>query len=390
MRIALVLEKFDIRRGGAERSSYELAEALAGAGHEVTLLAGEVKVEQFESLPFGIIHLPVRAKTRTGWWRDFQRVLAEHLGKGDYDIVHSMVAVGGVDVFQPRGGSIRYSARRHALSYKGTISIAIKQALSCLNLARAARIRAEGKICRGHKGPILAALSSYVQEQFEGQYSMLPSRVRLIRSGIDITKLRNSRAKEQGEKLRKLYDQNGDLALFIFAAENLRLKGLSNLLYAAQRAVELRSTQRDFRMLVVSSGKFGRYYRLAQELELGNRVIFLGSTSQMPALLHMADAVVLPTYNDACSRMVLEGLAAGRPAITTRFNGAADFLGEGKYGIVLEDGEDAEELARALLTMCDKHEAKKRAMAIEADKLYEEVWVQRHARELVELYEEIR
>jgi UDP-glucose:(heptosyl)LPS alpha-1,3-glucosyltransferase len=387
MRIALVLEKFDLYRGGAERSSYELACGLAQAGHEVTMLAGAVKVDQFESLPFGIMHLPVEGKTRTGWWNNYQKVLREHLSKADYDIVHSMVPLAEVDIYQPRGGSISYSAMRHAESYKSKLAIRYKRTTAGMNRGRAAKIAAERKICTGSEGPVLAALSRYVREQFETQYSLPPERIRVIRNGIDIKAIRNRKVKEQGAKLRTLYDRDGQLALFLFVAENLRLKGLTVLLHAAQEAVKLRSSQRDFRILVVSSEMYAPYYQLAQKLDLGNHIIFMGITRHVPALLHAADAVVLPTYNDACSRIVLEGLAAGTPAITTRYNGAADFVGA-KHGMVLEDCEDARGLALALLTLCDRHEQKRRAMSIEADKLYHQVSVERHVRELVELYEE--
>ena len=106
----------------------------------------------------------------------------------------------------------------------------------------------------------------------------------------------------------------------------------------------------------------------------------------MPALLYMADAVVLPSYNDACSRLILEGLAVGRAGVTTRFNGAADFLGEGKYGLVIDRCDDVEALAEALLNLCDPQHQRQMSDAIASDDVCEQVSVHRHARQLMDLY----
>jgi glycosyltransferase involved in cell wall biosynthesis len=103
----------------------------------------------------------------------------------------------------------------------------------------------------------------------------------------------------------------------------------------------------------------------------------------------MCDAVVLPSYNDACSRLVLEGLAVGKPAITTRFNGACDYLGEGRYGCIVEPCDDVEALANAMLELCDPAKVQAMCQAIERDNLREQVSMHRHARELLELYRQI-
>jgi len=100
--------------------------------------------------------------------------------------------------------------------------------------------------------------------------------------------------------------------------------------------------------------------------------------------------VVLPTYNDACSRVVLEGLAAGKPAITTRYNGAAEFLGQGRYGCIVDQCDNVDELAAALLRICDRRQQQRMCQAVEADKLWQQVGMARHARELVQLYQSLK
>lgn len=393
MRIALVLERFDVGRGGAERSAYELGCALMGQGHEVTVLAGQVSMAGLESSPFAVMHLPVRAGSGASWWRRFQSALDEQLGKGGFDVVHSLTPTVRADVYQPRGGAAAFGAARHAWSY-GSWRRLWKQKTAGLNGARRARVAAERHLCEAADGPMVAAVSSYVAAQYESLYGLGPARVRVIRNGVDVKVIRNQAAMEQGRTLRGMMQRHGACTTFLFAAENLRLKGLGALLLAVRAVVDRQEQGQGegplFRVLVVSGEDFGPYYRRARQLGVEAYVAFMGSTQSMAALLHGADAVVLPTYNDACSRVVLEALAAGRPAITTRYNGAAEFLGEGRYGVVIEEPDDTEALAEALLGLCQGRTRQAMSAAMEADKVYEQVSMDRHARELVGLYATLR
>ena len=238
-------------------------------------------------------------------------------------------------------------------------------------------------------GPIVAAVSRYVAGQFERDYGLGAARIRVIGNGVMVEAFVSEQAQRQGEKLRKLYNPDGELTLFVFAAENMRLKGLGWLLQAVRRAKELNRDGRGFRVLIAGGENYVRYWHDCQKLGIGEQVVFMGTTQMMPAVLRMCDAVVLPSYNDACSRVVLEGLAAGRPAITTGYNGAAEFLGDGHYGIVIAECDDTEALAGALVRLCDEGECQAMRRAIEGDGVAEKVSMRRHAREMLEVYGEI-
>jgi UDP-glucose:(heptosyl)LPS alpha-1,3-glucosyltransferase len=390
MKIALVLEKFTISRGGAERSTYELACALAELGADVTLLAGKINTGDLDDLPFRTRQLDVKGTTRTQRWHSLERALTVHVSQNKYDVVHSMAPLFAADVYQPRGGSILHSGSRHIRSYNNPVPAAVKRATAWMNIGRRARINSERAICQRHDGPLLAALSEYVARQFRTDYGLPDERIRVIRNGVNTNRLRSEQAVSEGTELRSRYDCEGDLALFLFAAENPRLKGLGWLIRSAQQAAQqLTDPLRDFRIMVIGSGNFKSYRSLARQLRLDQRILFMGSTSHMPGLLQMCDAVVLPTYNDACSRMVLEALAVGKPAVTTAFNGAAEFLREGDYGFVIDRCDDVPALTDALLHLCDHNRQQQMCREIEADRLYEKVSMKRHARELLALYEQV-
>jgi len=388
MRIALVTERFDPARGGAERSAWELTHHLAAAGHDVTVVTRRLDAEPEAPRGFTLRIVDAKGPTRTAQWRHFAQAARRATQQG-YDLVHSLAPLVWADVYQPRGGSILHGARRHAASYACPLLSRLKSALGCLNRARQGRIAAERRLCHTPDGPLVLALSDYVADQFRRLYGLDGRRLRVVRGGIDVAPLRHDQAVREGHTLRQRLDPQGDLTLFLFAAENLRLKGLPELLHAAARVRQgpgPATLVPDFRLLVTSHENFAPYYRLAEKLGLDRRVIFLGATQAMPVLLHACDAVVLPTHNDACSRLVLEALAAGKPALTTRFNGAAEFLREGAYGHVIDAPARLLELADALRRLCRPEHRQTLAAAIARDRLWQQVSLTRHVEELQVVY----
>jgi UDP-glucose:(heptosyl)LPS alpha-1,3-glucosyltransferase len=104
-------------------------------------------------------------------------------------------------------------------------------------------------------------------------------------------------------------------------------------------------------------------------------------------LYHAADACVLASYYDPCSRVVLEALSAGLPCVTTRYNGAADVIEEGDNGYVVESPDDVSALADRMALLLDG--TRRRRMGEAGLALREEVSMARHAREMLVLYEEV-
>lgn len=386
MKIALVLDRFSLTRGGAERSMYELACALHDLGADVTLVAAAVDTTGLDPLPFQTVTLAPRGPTARSYWRSYQRTLADHCAVARYDIVHSITPVSSADVYQPRAGSVVHGAQRHFAAYENQLKIFFKRLATHLNRRRSLHAQAERDLCRPADGPIIAGISQYVIDQFKALYDLPDERLCVIRNGVNVDPLRSDETRARARKLRQLYDPDGNKTIFLFAAENYHLKGLSWLLRSAAQAA---AQDRDFQIMVFGEKNYELYYRQAQRFGLTGRVLFMGRTSQMPAVLQMCDAVVLPTFNDACSRIVMEGLAADKPAITTAVNGAAEFLNHGKYGIVIEGCSDVPTLSRALLDLCDPTRRRHLTAAIEADHVYQRVSITRHARELMSLYQQI-
>jgi UDP-glucose:(heptosyl)LPS alpha-1,3-glucosyltransferase len=127
--------------------------------------------------------------------------------------------------------------------------------------------------------------------------------------------------------------------------------------------------------------------RLATALGVLPRVRFVGTETPVRHWYAAADVLAHPTWYDPCSRVVLEALCAGLPVVTTRFNGAAEALTPGRHGEVIADPANAAELAGALARALAP--SVRAACLADAEPLRARLSMDRHARELQALYDEI-
>ena len=385
-RIAIIIERADVALGGAERSVTELAAALSEVGWTVDILAAKGA----EDRP----HVHVLCRDVPGKrisLRIFAQALQPHLAETHYGIVHSVLPLDFCDVYQPRGGTYAETLARHIASYRSRCQRGFKRVTALTNVRRTRLLRAERKLCGPAQGPVIAALSRYVADQFKKHYGTDDRRLVLIRNGVATNRPSpaETAARLRSQILSQLTIPNGsDPLLMLFAAHNFRLKGLDSLIRALHSA-GMTSCDRMPCLIVMGAGHASPYRRLAQRLGVEERVIFLGSSENVCDVLAVSDVGVLPTYYDPSSRFILEALAAGKPVITTAFNGATDHFVAGRHGLVIDTPDDVEALAQAIVHFADPGHAAKATEAIVADKLKETLSVGRVARELSALYESI-
>lgn len=386
IKTALIIERANIALGGAERSIVELCDALTELGAEVTLLAatGNSENKNIKVLCRG------NQNKRTSLAR-FGEALQNHFRDNQYDIIHSTLPFGFADIYQPRGGSYFEAMVRNAASFGNPIRRTIKRRTHFLNRRRTELLHAEKQICENENGPVVAALSEYVVKQFAEHYGLKPNRVMLIRNAVKIVSQQND---SNTEELRtKIYQSLNitdpqESVVFLFGANNFRLKGLDTILKALTLA-ERTDDGRRILVAVAGSGNIKKYSAMADKLGVAERVLFLDSLDGISGAMAICDVAVLPTYYDPCSRFILEGLAAGKPVITTVFNGAKDFIINEKHGIILEKPDNAAELAAAMKFYGQKSNAQQASDAIIDDKLNEDISIARHGCQMIELYKKI-
>lgn len=386
-RIAIIMERADIALGGAERSVLELAAALSALGPEVHILAAKGQRQSDN------VHILCRdtAGKRVGY-AAFADALRKHLAENHYDIVHSVLPFEFAHIYQPRGGTYIESIRRNAASYQSKPIEAFKTLTAFANVRRTTLLRAERRLCEQADGPAIIAISQYVAEQFKQHYAVPDRRLVVVPGGIrpfaqaDSAKADRLRAQIMTQLNIKEADQP---VFFLFVANNFRLKGLAALIRAMHMVAQRRTTRPAF-AIIAGRGKPHQYERLAKKLDVRTKIIFLGIIQRIQDALSISDVGILPTFYDPCSRFILEVLAAGKPVITTRFNGATDLFVKDRHGKVIDHPEDTAALAEAVAHFTDTNNIQAATQAIAADNLKEKISVNRVAKQLLSVYESIR
>jgi UDP-glucose:(heptosyl)LPS alpha-1,3-glucosyltransferase len=367
-RLLIVTESLDTGRGGQERSVLEYGRALAALGADVAFVEGSGAPP-----PEGCrkIEVPVatggRGKRFRALLESAEAVIAEHRGER---LVQAMIPARGCHVYCPRSGLFPEIHSRAADSHRRAARRVASRLGTALSARRRLMASRERDLLRDPHGPALAALSTYVAESAARWYGLGPPRVRIVRNGIDVRPLRGRRV--DATAIRREQQIPEGAVWFLAAAHNFRLKGIHQLVDAARRLPPGRAQ-------ITIAGK--------DEPIAGAppNVRFLGAPPVMHDLLLAADVFVHPTFSDPSSRVVLEALAAGTPVVTTRWNGAADFVGAA--GVVIGDPRDVDALAAAMVSLLDPQQRGCAAAATAG--LAEAVSVERHAREMLAFFREL-
>jgi len=391
-KIAIIIERANIALGGAERSVFELAAALGALGLDVHMVAAK---GQTNAKSINILCQDSPGK-RTCYFT-FAKALKKHLSENHYDIVHSVLPFDFADVYQPRGGTYTESILRNAASYQNRLLESYKRITAFANFRRTVLLNAERKLCKESNGPLIAAVSQYVVRQFEKHYGVGNGRVVVIPNGVKINKRIDTveAGKLRTQILAKLGLKEADNpVLFLFVANNFRLKGLAVLIKAMSVYGETRrgKTGRQAYLVVAGGGRTHKYRRLVRKLNqptADGKITFLGPIRHIQNALSIIDVAILPTFYDPCSRYILEALAADKPVITTRFNGASEQFVNDRHGKVIERSEDVSALAEAIGYFTNTNNIKAASEAIVADNLKEKISITRVARQLMSVYESI-
>jgi len=386
MKVAIIIERYDISLGGAEWLVYELASALSQLGVDVDILAAQGK-----SSAGNVRILRPEGQSKRISLSSFAKLISNYIDRNRYDIIHSAIPLSFADVYQPPGGSFAEAIIRNAASYSNKLISSYKKATAFTNLHRTEMLWAEKKLCKNPNGPVIAALSNYVKEQFINHYNLDSRRIALVPNGVKVDIQIDS---EIAEKLKKqifqqlVIESSANPVLFLFGANNFRLKGLG-VLTEALAILDKSQTPRTPYLIVAGGGKISKFRSIAEKLNVSGKIVFLGHLPHIQNAMSISDVAVLPTFYDPCSRYILEGLAACKPVITTKFNGASDFFVNNRHGKVLDTPENIDALAETIRYFADTKNIENASKAIIEDNLKENISIDRAARQLLDLYESI-
>ena len=159
-------------------------------------------------------------------------------------------------------------------------------------------------------------------------------------------------------------------------------KGHEDLLRAAAKLPRVRF------LLCGDGGQRPVLQKLAAELGVAERVLFLGKRPDVPAIVSRADALVHPSLAEGLPNAIMEAMAARRPVVATSVGGIPELVLDGSTGYLvpprspdalagaldrlLADRERATSMGRAGRAHVERHFTLRR-MTEQHDELYEEL-----------------
>lgn len=370
LRIAVFNRTFSPTGGGAERYSIALVEQLS-ARHEVHVFAQEID-HQWPGVSYHKVLAPLRKPrwvnqlwfATATWWatrRGFDVVHShENTWHGEVQTVHVMPVK--YSLFQGRHGF------RRALRWLKVLTSPRLQAYLGLERARYAP----------RPGLQVVLTSESLRPIMEATYPACRAAISVVTPGINLPRLPVS--SDRKREARSWLGLPAESPCLLFVGNDYRKKGLQALLQAM--------TQLPGEVVLAVVGNpthIAEFRALADTLELGARVFFLGALKDVSPSYEAADILVHPTLEDTFAMVVLEAMAHGLPVVVSgpRYCGIAGLLEQGTNAQLLDNPRDAVELTRVLGDLLGRAALREalsaRAVAFAAHYQWREIALQQEA-----------
>ncbi len=351
MKIALAIENFSRYAGGAEAYAVALADTLVQEGFDVHLYG-----HSWDGEPAGAAFHRLRRLPR--WIPPSIRLLDFALqhkrmtATQGFDVILGFGNTLAMNVYQSHGGVHHVSSIRKLRAVSNPLLRFLKKSALLSSPKYHVRSWIESAPFRMKQRPVIIAISEMVRQDMADYFCINSDEIKLIYNGIDYAKFSTLESGGRNS-LRERWGFDKEI-LFLFMAYDFRKKGVSYLVEAAGKLRQDLSAGA-FGVVIVGGPPSLHIRRMVRQLKLSDTVIFPGPTTEPEEVYHACDVFILPTFYDACSLVVLEAMAAGLPAITTVFNGAAGIITEGRDGLILKDPRNTDEMSAAMQRFLDRN-----------------------------------
>lgn len=356
-------------QGGSGVVASELASALSLRGHEIHLVSCErpfrlrkdtsVQFHRVDVLDYPLFQYPPHdlslANRLAGVAKEFDiEIIHAH-----YAVPHAVAALLARDIIRPRG--IRVVTTLH-----GTDITLVGSHRSFYDLTRHTMLEADA----------VTTVSTWLCDETMRRFS-LPEMPEVIPNFID-PKIFNPEG-------RAAYPGSGEEFHFVHASNLRPVKRIADVV----RIFHLVQMQVPARLTVLGEGPDrGMAEELTAELDLSDRVAFLGMSNSMPEVLRSAHLYLLPSDHESFGLSALEAMACGTPVAGSSAGGLREIVKDNETGLLCRVGDVSGTAGRVVELLGDrkKWEAMSAAAADRAEKQFaSDVVVPRYER----LYEKV-
>jgi phosphatidylinositol alpha-mannosyltransferase len=339
MKICVVSDYFYPALGGITEHVYNFTKYGIKAGHDIKLLTPypvnmdrqHVRDLDEQLLPGAVVrfgkHLPVFSNgslSYMGITFGINRKLKDFFKKEKFDVIH---------VHSPLAGFIPMMA----IKYSDTLTIGTIHTYFKHNFWFEIFKKNIVKYYDALDGCI--AVSDSSKELIEKEMHRSPA---VIPNGVDINIFGGTK-----EKIKRFDDSK--VNVFFIGRADVR-NGIDILITAFLKAIK---DFKNMRLIIAGDGPYLNLYKEMVPCEHLNDVHFVGKINkERPVYYNTADIHVFGAEIAAHSITILEGLAAGKPIITTDIKSFRDVITEGKEGFLVPYG-DADKMADRLLQLAN-------------------------------------
>ena len=337
--------------GGVERYVSNLSKAFCALGHEVHVFCHKIKGTENKNIIFHKIPAIGFWSPLKIWSFAIASLIILRLRKAEFDIIHSFGKTLYQDVLRTGGGShFDYMKRTYALMGNPILRFVV-----ILNPRHFFNLLLEWATFRlGHTKRIVCN-SGMCKDEFVNRYGIPASRIDVIHNGVDTERF-SPISKEKSREL--LISQINSLThtiikndLFIlFIGSGFKRKGLK---YAIESMSYLNSTL-NVRLIVAGRGRFASYEKLAKDLGVLDRVVYMGPADNVTKLYDASDIFIFPTEYDAFPNVCLEAMSMGLPVVVSKSAGIAEIINDGVDGFVIDYPVNPQDVAKRIEQLANK------------------------------------
>jgi glycosyltransferase involved in cell wall biosynthesis len=355
--------------GGAERVLTDLARAAPQADMKLSVLSLMPQAEHLYVRMLGELGVRVRSMELSSRWdpRAFYRVLPL-VRELRPDLLHTHLK--HADLIGA------FAARRLALPMVSTLHVIEDRPTP---LQRAQRwLAARARMSTADR---TLAVSHAVRRWYLETFPADPARVLTVHNGVMQPYL--TVEPEARDRVRQSLGVPAGSIMATMVGLIRPGKGHADLIASATKL----PPALDLHVVIVGDGSLRPALEALAANGAAHRVHFTGYRTDVPVILAASDIVVQPSLFDALPTALIEGLAAGLPAIASRVGGIEDIVTP-DVGILIPPG-DPDALARGLVELAEDR-ARRQRMGRAARRRFErEFDAVRWARTLRSLYDEV-
>jgi glycosyltransferase involved in cell wall biosynthesis len=195
-------------------------------------------------------------------------------------------------------------------------------------------------------GEMVIAISEPVKEHLMKDFQVAAEKIRLIHSGIDVSKFRVQSAEQRAQKRKDLGLGAGPVIGII-----ARLSDVKGHIYLIEAMPSVLNKIPQAQLLIVGEGKMKEeLLALTKRLGIENNVYFIPRMEDTAGALSIMDVFVMSSLKEGLGLGLMEAMAAGLAVVGSAVGGIKSLIQDGYNGLLVEPA-NSKQLSCAILEL---------------------------------------